>query len=46
MKHNVHQCNLMDGSQSLVSWLGQLSDGLAALAAHSCMGLRKHGLTH
>ena len=43
MKHNVHQCSLMDDSQSLVSWVGQYQ---AALAAHSCMGLRKHGLTH
>ena len=48
MKHNVHQCSLMADSQSLASWLGQLS-GLTALAAQSCMlrmGLRKHGLTH
>ena len=36
MKHNVPQCSLMDDSQSLVSWLGQVS-GLAALAAQSCM---------
>ena len=36
MKHNVPQCSLMADSQSLVSWLGQLS-GLAALAAQSCM---------
>ena len=43
-KNNAHQCSLMDDSQSLVSRLGQLQ-GLAAVAAHSCMGLRKHGLT-
>ena len=45
MKLNVPQCSLMDDSQSLVSWLGQFSV-LAALAAHLCMGLGKHGLTH
>ena len=36
MKHNVPHCSLMADSQSLVSWLGQLSS-LAAPAAQSCM---------
>ena len=33
-----------DGWQSIFSELAEL--GSAALAAHSCMGPRKHGLTH
>ena len=41
MKHNVPQCSLMADS---LKWAGWVS--LAAPAAQSCMGLRKHGLTH
>ena len=35
-----------DGWQSIFSELAGSVTGLAALAAHSCMGLGKHGLTH
>ena len=45
---NETQCSSVqsDGWQSIFSELAGSVSGLAALAAHSCMGLRKHGLTH
>ena len=44
----MKQCSSVqsDGWQSIFSELAGSVTGLAALAAHSCMGLGKHGLTH